>query len=281
MQHFILTRFNLRLWWTHDKNGGEIQTDAWLEERFRLFEAYCLPSVMAQGCMDFKWICLFDRDTPDRFKKRIEVYRRKFGVFFPFYLDAEEAGRFQRVFQEKVYELSDKSDTELLTTYLDNDDCLRRDFVRKVQGYTERTGYGTVFTFKYGLQYYTEYGIAVRIPYANNHFLTYYERMSPHPRTVWGFWHFSIFKYRGIRIVTVNNPENPMWIEVIHGGNIDNDVKMTLSHKLITEKGYLRRYGLHSELRGGTAAVCVFMTRFAVRFLRQAARRSRNKFRRE
>lgn len=281
MQHFILTRFNLHLWWKHDKNGRDIQTEEWLEERFRLFETYCMPSVLAQKCRNFKWICLFDEDTPERFRKRINGYCDKYGMFVPYYLNMEQTRHFQKFFQQKVYELADKDDTELLTTYLDNDDCMRNDFIERVQKYTKKVGYNTIFTFKYGLQYYTEYDIAVRIPYTNNHFLTYYERMSSTPRTVWGFWHFYIFNYRGIRIITINNPKNPMWIELIHNGNIDNDVKMTLSQKLITDKEYLHIYGLDIELKNGISSILVFTTRFAGRFVKQAVRRIRNKIRKE
>lgn len=278
MQHFILTRFNLRLHYRHDKNGRAVQTEKWLRERFRLFETYCMPSVMAQTCRNFRWICLFDESTPEEFCRRVAGYRGMHGVFFPFYPDTEQARHFQEFFSRKVYELADKGDEDLLTTYLDNDDCLRDDFVGRVQEYAGKTGHGTIFTFRYGLQYYTEHDIAVRIPYENNHFLTYYERLSDTPRTVWGFWHFSIFSYRSVDIITVNNPRDPMWIEVVHNGNIDNDVKMTLSHKLITDRDYLRRYGLDRELRSGMSSVSVFATRFAVRFIRQVVRRAGNKF---
>ena len=72
-----------------------------------------------------------------------------------------------------------------------------------------------------------------------------------------------------------------MWIEIIHNGNIDNDVKMTLSQKLITDKEYLHIYGLDIELKNGISSILVFTTRFAGRFVKQAVRRIRNKIRKE
>lgn len=279
MQHFILTRFNLHLCWSADKNGADVQTDLWLEKRFTLFETYCLPSIQSQTNRNFKWICLFDAGTSEKYRERISGYSIQCHEFMPFYLSKDEASEFRRYFQQKVYELSDKDDTGLLTTYLDNDDVLRCDFVEKVQKYTERVGYNTVFTFKYGIQYYTDYNIAVRIPYANNHFLTYYEKLSPVLRTVWGFWHFYIFKYSGIRIIMIDNPRNPMWIETIHDGNIDNDVKMTVSHRLLLARDILHRYGLAIDLPGRMSSLLIFSTRFQIRFLFQVKRRIRNKIR--
>ncbi|MGM9778607.1 MAG: glycosyltransferase, partial [Prevotella sp.] len=55
MKHYLLTRFNLRLW-PHNKVGEETQTEAWLRRRVELFERYTLPSVVAQSCLDFVWI---------------------------------------------------------------------------------------------------------------------------------------------------------------------------------------------------------------------------------
>ena len=54
MNHFILTRFNVRLY-PKDKNGHVTLTPEWLEHRFLLFELYTLPCLSAQTCKDFKY----------------------------------------------------------------------------------------------------------------------------------------------------------------------------------------------------------------------------------
>ena len=59
LQHFVLTRFNMRLK-SFDKycewRGGD---PAYLEKRFELFERYCLPSMKAQiSTLGFFSICL-------------------------------------------------------------------------------------------------------------------------------------------------------------------------------------------------------------------------------
>lgn len=277
MNCFILTRFNLRLWWNEDKNGEPVQTDDWLEERFRLFEQYCWPSVMAQTVKDFKWICLFDEGTPARFRRLVDGYKKQWNGFMPFFLDRDQTAHFQKFFQEKVAGLCNQDDPHLLTTYLDNDDCLHRCFVEKLQGYVKRVKPGTMFSFKYGVQYYEDLQLAVCVPYANNHFLSFYERTSTKVTTVWGFWHFCVFKYKGLRVVVVNNKKHPMWVELIHGGNVDNDVKMTIHQRLVTDRGCMRHFGLNVTLPGPLRMVAVFCSAFALRCLRQIARRAKGK----
>ena len=278
MNHFILTRFNLKLWWKEDKNHQSIQTKEWLEERFRLFETYTWPSIKAQTCQDFKWICLFDKDTPEIYKERIQRYHQEWDSFLPYYCGEKETKLFQSYFRHLVYKNADKSQNELLTTYLDNDDALHKDFIKDIQTRAKNLKFNTIISFQYGIQYYEEMNIAVRIPYKNNHFLTYYERLTEQIKTVWGFWHFSIFKYPHIAIELINNKNNPNWIETIHQGNIDNDVKMTLHHHLITNQSVLSEFGITTPIIKNTTAWYRFMCMFIPRFAKQIIRRIKNKY---
>lgn len=278
MNHFILTRFNLKLWWKEDKNHQSIQTKEWLEERFRLFETYTWPSIKAQTCQDFKWICLFDKDTPEIYKERIQRLQQEYDSFLPYYCGEKETKLFQSYFRHLVYKNADKSQNELLTTYLDNDDALHKDFIKDIQTRAKNLKFNTIISFQYGIQYYEEMNIAVRIPYKNNHFLTYYERLTEQIKTVWGFWHFSIFKYPHIAIELINNKHNPNWIETIHQGNIDNDVKMTLHHHLITNQSVLNKFGITIPAINNSVAWYRFMCMFIPRFAKQIIRRIKNKY---
>ena len=278
MNHFILTRFNLKLWWKEDKNHQSIQTKEWLEERFRLFETYTWPSIKAQTCQDFKWICLFDKDTPEIYKERIQRLQQEYDSFLPYYCGEKETKLFQSYFRHLAYINSDKSQNELLTTYLDNDDAIHKDFIKDIQTRAKNLKFNTIISFQYGIQYYEEMNIAVRIPYKNNHFLTYYERLTEQIKTVWGFWHFSIFKYPHIAIELINNKNNPNWIETIHQGNIDNDVKMTLHHHLITNQNVLSEFGITTPIIKNITAWYRFMYMFIPRFAKQIIRRIKNKY---
>lgn len=277
MNHFILTRFNLRLWWNEDKNHQPIQTDEWLKERFRLFQTYTWPSLKAQTNQDFKWICLFDKDTPDSYKEQIQRLQSQWNSFLPYYCGEKETKQFQRYFKYLVYSNSDKTQEPLLTTYLDNDDALHIDFVKDIQERAKSLQYNTIISYKYGIQYYEEMNIAIRIPYKNNHFLTYYERLSEHLRTVWDFWHYSIYKYPHIAIELIDNKKMPLWIETIHKGNIDNDVKMTLHHQLMTEQKTLHNFGIDKHLCSKGTSWRLFLFSFIPRFIKQIQRRGKQK----
>jgi hypothetical protein len=107
--------------------------------------------------------------------------------------------------------------------------------------------------------------------------MTYYEKLSPQLKTVWGFSHFYIYDYKRLNIITIENKSNPIWIEVIHGKNMDNDVKMTLNQKLITDNKYLHQFGINKDLLDASKAKKVYCSTFLLRFLKQSWRRFKNK----
>jgi hypothetical protein len=97
-QHFILTRFNIKLW-SKDKNGQSTQTEEWLKQRFDLFETYCLPSIQKQTQKNFKWIVLFDADTPAFYKEKIAKYQKECKHLEPRFVSAENGRYFVRIYQ--------------------------------------------------------------------------------------------------------------------------------------------------------------------------------------
>ena len=122
-EHYILTRFNLRLW-TKDKKRNETRTDEWLKQRFELFEKICLPSIMNQTNQTFKWIVLFDSETPEFYKKKILHYQNICKLFCPCFVEAYKSRYFVSVFREEIQKRIEKNTNFLITTYLDNDDAL-------------------------------------------------------------------------------------------------------------------------------------------------------------
>jgi len=59
-QSFLLTRFNV----------AKCDED-WLDIRLKLFEKFCVPSVLNQVYKDFTWLIFFDPRTPFRYVDRI------------------------------------------------------------------------------------------------------------------------------------------------------------------------------------------------------------------
>lgn len=176
----------------------------------------------------------------------------------------------------KEYQKTHSEEDRIITTYLDNDDALRQDFVQKVQLAAERVKLKTFISFCKGVQYFTELQIATRIPYKNNHFISFVEALDGlNPvLTVYGFGsHFYIEEIPGCQIEYIEG--EPMWVEVIHEENIDNDVKMTLHTKLITNQAVLTPFGDNFTI--SQRSRIIYITRFLWRRLRQTVRRVKNK----
>lgn len=277
MTHFILTRFNLKLW-TQDKNRVSVQTKDWLQKRFDLFERYCFPSIINQTEQNFSWICLFDIDTPPSFKIRIAEYTKQCPNFQPYFLNEEETVNYLDYFKNRIKERGGVDGNTIITTYLDNDDCLRCDYIESVQKLAQTEPHNTIISFEYGLQYFIDLNLVTHIPYPNNHFLTLIEAAdNTDIKTVWSINHYYLSSYhQNYNIRKINNGKE-MWIEVIHNNNVDNDVKLTLKCYPILSPHYLHAYGLNIIIKP-IHSIIVFAFRFCPRFVRQIIRRLKDKF---
>ncbi|WP_366809621.1 glycosyltransferase [uncultured Alistipes sp.] len=280
MTHFILTRFNLKLW-TKDKSNIPVQTEVWLNKRFDLFETYCLPSIINQTNQNFKWICLFDIDTPCAYKSKITEYIIRCPNFHPYYLNKKETINYLEYFKDCIKKLRGGDNDAIITTYLDNDDCLRCDYIESVQRLAYTASHKTIISFEYGLQYFINLGVVNHIPYPNNHFLTLIETADNLDfKTVWSINHYFLSSYRkDYNILTIRDKKE-MWIEVIHNNNVDNDAKMTLKFYPILSPQCLHAYGLNINLNP-IRSIIVFIFCFYPRFFRQIIRRIMNKIKYE
>ncbi len=167
--------------------------EPWLVERMRLFETYTLPSVLAQTNQNFRWIVIVHPDTSPWFVKKLRTFPKLEVRQFEWDIDAKEPGHHT-------------------TINLDTDDALARDFIVEArmidfQGET---------IFERGMKYreFTDCWIGTRMP--NGHF-----NMVQHPEmTVLDFSHGM-----GPLNKQVLDHRRPMWLEVIHEGNIANMIR--------------------------------------------------------
>lgn len=253
IHHFILTRFNLTLW-TRDKNGSSIDRNEWFRERLKLFETYCLPSVKAQTCRDFTWVLLCEKETgisgDDKWiEEKMEEYKRLCPQIRPIWVRNKYGRAFASIFRNATIKLlrerSLQNDDLCLTTYLDNDDMLHPLYVQFVRQEAAKSGVGTAISYDYGLQYFTELNLATRVSYPNNHFMTFVENVR-NVRTCYGYGsHFLLEKTKVINVCHIKNIGWPMWVEVVHGSNVDNDVKMTFDTSVLdTGSEMAREFGL-------------------------------------
>ncbi len=122
--------------------------EAWLEDRFRLFEQYTLPSVLQQSCKDFTWVVLFDGDTPPVYRERIKDGRKDVKNFKYVPVKSEYARFYPQVFARWIENdlQGCVQPTKVITSWLDNDDVLGCNYIAAVRNDAQRLCGGT-FSF--------------------------------------------------------------------------------------------------------------------------------------
>lgn len=284
LRHYILTRFNLRLW-RKDKNNHATLCREWLDERFQLFEKYCLPSVAGQTVKDFLWVVLFDRDTPQHYKDKVEEYKKSCPMFFPVFVRPDAGYMFQLIFQQfierdlKALQGEGKRVEKVVTTYLDNDDALNKLYVERIQQLAVNLSDKTYITFYYGLQYFPDLNIANRVRYRENHFNSFVEVPDEKCRvlTTYCSSHAFIFKDKKYKVHSVEDKETPMWMECVHPRNVMNDILLRRRTALVTDRQMLN-HSFHVDATLSENGRRIFCTTFLWRMLKTYARYARRRW---
>lgn len=126
--HFLLTRFNIPFGFGNLPAGLGLN-DEWLEQRFALFENFCLPSVLAQENKDFCWLIWIDERTPERWRSRLkeDLEPLPSARVLPFKPGSDA------IWKEEIEKLSGGTSVQrIVTTRLDNDDAISRDYLASI-----------------------------------------------------------------------------------------------------------------------------------------------------
>lgn len=209
--HFFSTWFNVRF--TDHDRGLDLD---WLAHRFRLFEDFCYPSMRAQTEQDFRWLVFFDPRTPEPFRERIERFA-EWPCFRPVFVDYWTYD----VMREEMRALRTPGATHLITTRLDNDDALARDYVERLHALFRGQAFEFV-NFEEGLVWHDGRVYAQR--HRSSSFANLIERVDPldpeQPRTVLSIDHMSIAGSGAVKQVR----GAPAWMLVVHDRNLMNRV---------------------------------------------------------
>lgn len=148
--HIITTRFNVPTKsWTVTRTGEKPLSEEWMIDRFEIFRKYCLPSFQNQSNKNFVWLVFFDINTSKKFLPEIQKIQQKFPLFHAFFVEDFDA------MSQKALEIIPSffsEDTEfVLSTDIDNDDLLHRDFIATVQD-NFQPQHDLVIDLKKGLQ---------------------------------------------------------------------------------------------------------------------------------
>ncbi|MEM7644922.1 MAG: glycosyltransferase [Pseudomonadota bacterium] len=210
VQHVILTRFNLA---TPGRESAIRNQPGWLRGRFDLFRDWCLPSVAAQSTRDFRWIVLFDEETPGAFRDEIGALQADF-PFDAYFTPLFPADGWRRCVAEVVAPTAPM----LLTTRLDNDDALSVDHVARVQaavGGPERRAWNvTNGLIRQGDGLW-------QVTHPKNAFFSLLEPWGPEAVTACAIPHMDLPDH--VPVTQIGGP--PGWLQVVHGGNVSNKVR--------------------------------------------------------
>ena len=214
--HVILTRFNLCS--NSNRESRLRNTNGWLENRFQLFEKYCLPSVIGQTNQDFVWFIFFDIDTPPHYKKRALSYEENNSNIKLFWVKNLPLTSIHHYIQEYTPE----NKQLLITTRLDNDDAINNSFIEKIQSIANQKK-----EIKEPLVINFDSGLCLNRSRAYQHQDTlnaFTSLIEPYTKnslnTVWRYQH------RQLRHFHVLNLQAPfMWLQVIHNSNVSNRVR--------------------------------------------------------
>lgn len=260
-KHFIITFFNLKIW-QQDKRKQPTSTVEWLSERFQLFETYCLPSVKMQTRQDFVWLCLFDEDTPQHFRDRIEVLKKSVPQLHDCYYSASQASQYLdadektrcRFIRDEIRKRLDTEDEYVITTNLDNDDALNIHMIERLHNEIDhQASLPMAYRFIYGMQYFTDIRMALHMRYPHNHFLSLVESTHDDFHTIAYYAHARV--HRVLPYTDISGQAG--WLEVVHGHNVSNDLRITsrISYRPCLGSCSLNEYGIDIPL-SATNNIC-------------------------
>jgi hypothetical protein len=212
LEHFVLTNFNIeRSDAERDRNGTPVRTPEWLEERFLLFERFCLPSLVGQTCQEFTWLVTYDHEgTPRRSRRRLEAYERR--------LENLRLVPGGTAFRQVIARTLGSRRCRLLTTRLDNDDAFHRSAIGVLQRHA--AGHAIEFlNFPLGYCYSYPDGEVRLFEYRSNSFLSLAENYDGEPpRTANSIRHADAGEVAPVRQIG----SEPSWLQVIHARNLRN-----------------------------------------------------------
>lgn len=171
-KHFLLTRINLG--YVERISRLRLNEYDWLKYRFDIFYNTCLPSVINQNVQDFTWLIYLDSRTPDFFVNQIKekVFEHK-----NFELLLREGG-FESLTTHApndIRSLLDINYSHIITSRIDSDDLIHRDYIKEVQSKFDFQEYMSI-NFTYGWVHDLRIGLLGKMKNRSNSFISLIEK---------------------------------------------------------------------------------------------------------
>lgn len=210
------------------------------DDSLQLFDSYCLPSVAAQTCENFIWHVYCDENTSASILRALQERSEQFPQ-----MRIAITGPNGRTPAAHVLDDTRLADTVLLTTRLDSNDAVSKDYVKAIHEYVDGFGHGgeetLLLNFPRGYQLDTATGRLLLDWKPCNGFHTLFERLSSEPATVRSGNPSTCHEEHR----TVQDDSIPAWLMVVHKSNALSALRA--SYRGEADIGRLADFGLATD----------------------------------
>jgi len=219
VKHFVITRYNIRISGEGLRENSVACAEDWMNHRFALFRDFCFPSVVNQTNQNFVWLIFLNADTHTVFREQISSLISAHKHFKTIYIDGyvEFFKTLRGVIREEM-----QGEKYLITSRLDNDDCIRHDFIQQVQNQFQNQQ-KCIIDFPHGLS--LEIEPKIRLAFRKirmNPFISLIEKADSFHTVMYYFGHRQ-WMNSGAEIISIKHRR--VWMQVIHKHNVLNSFR--------------------------------------------------------
>jgi hypothetical protein len=146
--HLLITRYNAGLYSRAEQFEMVGKEQSWMEHRFPFFCNYCLPSVVNQTNQEFLWLVMMDYETPPEELCRV-IKLLPSNAAMICCKDPVVPGQVRHshayYFMEPIKRFSPHTVDWIITSRVDNDDCIAGDYIERIQSHPGLFRDGAVF----------------------------------------------------------------------------------------------------------------------------------------
>ncbi len=217
--HYLVTRYNVPFEnWDRDKAGNQVGHDEWMQQRLSLFKKFCVPTILHQSNQAFHWLIYLDVQTApsalEAIHKELKVVKNA---------EVRFAATMQDLLGDLRKVLSTVETDYIITSRLDNDDGLGREYIQQIQN-AFVPGDKTLINMLQGVLYDSDKRILTTVRNARlNHYTSLIEKRHPDQEclTVLGFSHTAPPE----ECKVINVDADYAWLKIIHGRNLNSRTK--------------------------------------------------------
>lgn len=262
---YLLTRFAQ----LYQPETAPPPSEEWLARRLELLNTYTLPSVKRQTDQDFQWLLLVSDGISQSWQDRIQSAVEPQGTLVIQEGFTSEGDSFSAFFKG--------FDHSMVTVWFDSDDMLHPNYISALKA--ENLRVGEVLSFAKGGVF--EPGTYRSAVFKNigNPFVALHDYPE---RNVFQIGGHSKIRTDDTKVLRVVHTREPMWLQVIHGGNLANWFK---NYARPVSSSYLSRVFQAPVLHGKSPArqklrdVSVYLRTISVRVISGYVRRILRKLR--